>query len=288
SFWSSSRETTRMTSAWSTPEMKVFCPEITHSSPERRAVVVILWELEPASGSVMANAAVISPDAMPGSHVRFCSSVPNLERMLPLIAGETTIMSRPAPAADSSSSTRASSYMPAPPPPYSSGMLTPSRPSFPASAHSSLVVSPASDFSRAYSKPSREPSECATSRRAFCSSVSTRWRTASVSVVVMGSLLGIGVGGGGGVGGVGLGDDGEDRARGDLVPHRDGQFGDHAVSHRGDRVFHLHGLHPQQRAAGGPGAPHLDRDADDGARPGREERARRHRGGRIRVAGGLE
>lgn len=37
------------------------------SLPSRRAVVVILCELEPASGSVMANAMVNEPSAMPGN-----------------------------------------------------------------------------------------------------------------------------------------------------------------------------------------------------------------------------
>ena len=50
-------------------------------------------ELEPASGSVMANAMVIEPSAMPGSQRFFCSSVPNLLMIVPLMAGETTIIS---------------------------------------------------------------------------------------------------------------------------------------------------------------------------------------------------
>jgi hypothetical protein len=39
-------------------------------------VVVMLWELVPASGSVIANAIVRVPSAMPGSQRLFCSSVP--------------------------------------------------------------------------------------------------------------------------------------------------------------------------------------------------------------------
>lgn len=69
------------------PEMKVFWPEMIQSEPSRRAVVVIRWLLLPASGSVIAKAAMVSPEAMPGSQRCFCSSVPNREMMVPLMAG---------------------------------------------------------------------------------------------------------------------------------------------------------------------------------------------------------
>ncbi|CKT54482.1 Uncharacterised protein [Mycobacterium tuberculosis] len=49
------------------PEIKTFWPLMIQSLPSRRAVVVILCELEPASGSVMANAMVNEPSAMPGN-----------------------------------------------------------------------------------------------------------------------------------------------------------------------------------------------------------------------------
>ncbi len=105
-------------------------------------------ELEPASGSVIANAIVIVPSAIPGSQRCFCSSVPNLLMIVPLMAGDTTIISSAQPVAAISSITRESSYMPAPPPPYSSGRLTPMNPSLPASCHNSSVCSPARAFSR--------------------------------------------------------------------------------------------------------------------------------------------
>ncbi len=84
----------------------------------------------------------------PGIQRFFCSSVPNLLMMVPLMAGETTIISSGQPPADISSITIESSYMPAPPPPYSSGRLTPMKPSLPASAHNSSVCAPARAFSR--------------------------------------------------------------------------------------------------------------------------------------------
>ena len=71
--------------------------------------MVSLCELEPASGSVMPNAMIDEPLASLGSQRCFCSSVPNLAMIVPQIAGETTIISRPQPAAASSSSTRESS-----------------------------------------------------------------------------------------------------------------------------------------------------------------------------------
>ncbi len=105
--------------------------------------------MEPASGSVIANAIVIDPSAMPGSQRRFWSSVPNLAMIVPLMAGETTMSNSGQPAADISSITTASSYMPAPPPPYcSGGRLTPMKPSLPASLHNSSVCWSARAFVR--------------------------------------------------------------------------------------------------------------------------------------------
>ena len=130
------------------PEMKTFWPDRIQSLPSRRAVVVMRWLFDPASGSVMANAMVVEPSAMPGSQRFFWSSVPNLEMIVPLMAGETTISSSGEPAADISSITSDSSYMPAPPPPYSSGRFTPMKPSLPASLHNSSVCWPVRAFSR--------------------------------------------------------------------------------------------------------------------------------------------
>ena len=75
-FASSARATTSTLSASSTPEIQIFWPLSTHSSPSRRAVVVMLWVLVPASGSVIAKAIVPVPSQMPGSQRCFCSSVP--------------------------------------------------------------------------------------------------------------------------------------------------------------------------------------------------------------------
>ena len=112
-------------------------------SPSLVAVSDRLWELDPASGSVMAKDILISPVAKPGSHRCFCASVPNLAMMVAQMAGDTTMINRGQPAAASSSVTMASSVMPMPPPPYSSGTLTPRNPASPTACQSSSVRSSA-------------------------------------------------------------------------------------------------------------------------------------------------
>ena len=92
-------------------------PLSTQPSPSRRPVVVMLCELVPASGSVIANAMVPVPSAMQGSHFCFCAGVPYLAITVPQIAGLTTIISSGHPCAASSSQTAAMSPMPPPPPP---------------------------------------------------------------------------------------------------------------------------------------------------------------------------
>ena len=52
---------------------------MTYSLPKRRAVVRMLARSEPASGSVMAIAAIASPAIAGARNRRFCSSVPNRE-----------------------------------------------------------------------------------------------------------------------------------------------------------------------------------------------------------------
>ena len=106
---SSVRPTISTVSAWSTPEMNTLLPDSSQSAPSRRAVVVSLCEFDPASDSVIANAMIIEPSAMPGSQRSFCASVPKRVMIVPQMAGETTIISSVHPAADSSSSTSESS-----------------------------------------------------------------------------------------------------------------------------------------------------------------------------------
>ncbi len=56
--------------------MNRFSPVMTQSSPSRTALVRSPDGFEPAPGSVSANDATTSPEAMPSSHCCFCSSVP--------------------------------------------------------------------------------------------------------------------------------------------------------------------------------------------------------------------
>ena len=65
--------------------MKRLLPLITQSSPSGVAVVRSPAGLEPAPASVRANDATTSPEAMPGSHCAFCSSVPKPTSTCPAI-----------------------------------------------------------------------------------------------------------------------------------------------------------------------------------------------------------
>jgi hypothetical protein len=94
-------------------------------SGSRRAVVVMLWEFDPASGSVMANDIFAVPSAKRGSQRSFWSTVPLVAITVAAIAGDTTMSSNGQPAAAISSATIDSSTIPAPPPPYSAGTATP-------------------------------------------------------------------------------------------------------------------------------------------------------------------
>ena len=60
--------------------MNVLDPFTSHWSPSRIAVVVIEARSEPMPGSVMAMAVMSSPDAMPGNHRAFCSSLVSVRK----------------------------------------------------------------------------------------------------------------------------------------------------------------------------------------------------------------
>ncbi len=122
-------------------------------SAERVATVARRWKLEPASGSVIAKTIFCEPSAITGRSSARCASVPCLARIEPTIAGVTTSSSNGQPAAANSSHTIANSVTPAPPPPYSSGRLTPRYPSLPASVHNSVVWPPLRAFSTKYRCP---------------------------------------------------------------------------------------------------------------------------------------
>lgn len=56
-------------------EMNVLEPLRTQWSPRSSALVRMPWRSEPAPGSVIAMAVMVSPVQKPGSQRRFCSSV---------------------------------------------------------------------------------------------------------------------------------------------------------------------------------------------------------------------
>jgi hypothetical protein len=84
-----------------------------------------LWVFVPASGSVIENAMRASPTASRGSHSARWASLPCLTSSWAQIDCDTINRNEGVPAAASSSHTIASSVIPAPAPPNSSGMCTP-------------------------------------------------------------------------------------------------------------------------------------------------------------------
>jgi hypothetical protein len=106
---SSTRATTIIASHRSTADTRTFCPDNSQPSPSRRAVAVIRWRFDPLAGSLIANVMRAEPSAKPGSHRRFCASVPALPMKVAQIAAETGRNSSGHPAAANSSVTMCSS-----------------------------------------------------------------------------------------------------------------------------------------------------------------------------------
>ena len=197
--------------------------------------------------------------------------MPKRARIVPTIAGETTIISSPVPPALSSSATMASSYIPAPPPPYSAGRLTPRKPSLPASSHSSAIGSCAADLARVYSQPYFADSSATTRRSSCCSLVSVKsmvtpplaaWRP-RVARSGLARCRGRSA----------WFDNGEHGADFDLLAGLHGQLGDDAGRRGVDLVLHLHRLQPQQRLAPGDPIADVHGDAGDGSGHRGEQRA---------------
>ncbi len=205
--------------------------------------------------------------------------MPKRARIVPTIAGDTTIINSPVPPALSSSATIASSYIPAPPPPYSTGRLTPRNPSLPASSQSSLIGSCVAALARVYSQPYFADSSATTRRSSCCSLVSVKsinppsLRSPATQAAVGCSLrwrsgrsqrlrllrFGIAV------------DDGEHGPDIDLLAWLDGKLRDDARSWSVDLVLHLHRLQPQQWLAALDAIADLDDDAGDGPRHRRQQ-----------------
>ena len=118
--------------------MNIFAPSITHCPSRSSAVVRVAPASDPAPGSVSPNAASFLPEARSGSHSCFCSSVPN--RKIGIVPSEVcaaTVIATDESIRVSSSTAIAYESVSPPPPPYSSGIGMPIRPSSDISATSS-------------------------------------------------------------------------------------------------------------------------------------------------------
>src|SRR5664279_1362419 len=130
--------TTRTKSALMPFVMKVLDPLMTYSSPSLTAVVWMPCRSDPVPGSVIAMAVIISPEQNVGNQRAFCSSLQYLSRYPDT---RSVWIAKPTPLAptlvSSSCNTALKRKSLMPPPPNSSGIMNPSRPSSPALTHRS-------------------------------------------------------------------------------------------------------------------------------------------------------
>ncbi len=116
--------------ARSAPEMNIFCPLITYSSPSFTAIVLVFRVFVPASASVKAKQNSI-PSAIFGRYFSFCPSSPCFTIVKP---PKTEVKHRnhspanPQPSEVRVSMVKIISNIPSPPPPYFSGIITLGKP----------------------------------------------------------------------------------------------------------------------------------------------------------------
>jgi hypothetical protein len=163
----------------------------TQSPPSRLAYVRIAPGSEPWSGSVSPKQPMTSPAAMRGSHVRFCSSLPN--RWIAYIASEPcTETSERMPESAASSSRQARPYCTAEAPahPYPSSDIP--RAPMPPSSRASSRISGSSPFSyhSATWGSTRSAAQARTVSRTARSSALSRSSTPSGSAGSKGGSLG--------------------------------------------------------------------------------------------------
>ena len=143
------RATTSTRSAFAPPEMKVLDPLSVHvPSSFRCARVVMPVRSDPVPGSVIAIAVMRVPFAIPGSQRCFWSSVA-YDRMYGVTTSWWTRSVPRLVAARAVSSVRIALYLKVsvcPPPPYSSGICRPMRPSSPIRANTDRSMRPASSY----------------------------------------------------------------------------------------------------------------------------------------------
>lgn len=169
------RAKSRTTSAQVPLVMNILEPLTTQSAPSRTAFVVRFPASEPVPGSVSPKQPSASPEVSRGSQARFCSSSPQVARVLATSPSETETMPRtdesPRP---SSSVTRQYVRWSPPEPPYSSGTVSPRKPSAPSLP--TIARSTLSSRSQSTTKGviSRSTKSSASLRAASCSSLSPR------------------------------------------------------------------------------------------------------------------
>ena len=152
--------------------MNVFEPLRTYSSPRRSAVVLMRATSEPASGSLRPNEQRIGSSASGGSHSRFCSSSPAMTTGAEPSVFATIETAMPAQPHESSSPISIPAKPGSPGPPYSSGTWTFISPTSCAFAITSAGCVACSSYSAAFGRISFSANSRASSRSAFCSSLS--------------------------------------------------------------------------------------------------------------------
>ena len=153
--------------------MNTFSPVISQSSPSRVALAVRLPASEPVPGSVSPKQASVSPEAMPGSHSFFWSSVPYPAIDLPTRPRLTLTMPRTAESPRPSSSIsrqydRESTGVP----PSSSGRVSPRKPSSPRRPTISRSTCSSRSQRARLGTTSASTKSAAVDRSSSCSSVS--------------------------------------------------------------------------------------------------------------------
>src|SRR5690606_3643252 len=169
------RHTTGIRSALIPDEIKILVPLMIQSSPSRTALVRIPARSLPAPGSVIPNARMVSPEMMPGSHRRFCSSVVSFLKYGPHTSFCRYSAGATEPHLPSSSSTIALNRKSSdPPPPYSAGMLNPISPYSAAAVNAERSTRPSASHFSAFGATSRSKYLRHVSRNASCSSSKIR------------------------------------------------------------------------------------------------------------------
>jgi hypothetical protein len=136
-------------SACTTPDIQHLVPLSTQPSPSRTALVRMPMTSLPAWGSDSPNPHRREPSAIPGRYCCFCASLPAIITGPVGSLVNSSINAAVLEYLATSSMAMVSPRMPAPDPPYSVGMHSPSSPASRKSSNRSWGYSPVSSISRA-------------------------------------------------------------------------------------------------------------------------------------------